>query len=189
MRWNCCKMMTIYWLPKTRKQFAWCNCLTPFRPSIVGHLKNEWTTTTVYNERWKYHWWSSVIILGLSLLTHIKFCFKFSVRSQRQSNVHTTSSQRCGRCIDVKTTLCAYREEEPAKLKRCWSIDSHHIRACIMNEKRKDRKDWASKTETFWLENGLCIVDRKRHFRLSRTEQNRCYESTFIKKYFSYYSL
>ena len=31
-----------------------------------------------------------------------------TVRTQRRLNVHTTSSQRYGRRIDVETTLCAY---------------------------------------------------------------------------------
>ena len=33
----------------------------------------------------------------------------YPVRTQRHFNVYTTTSQRYGRCIDVETTLCAYR--------------------------------------------------------------------------------
>ena len=38
------------------------------------------------------------------------------VRTRRRFNVDTTSSQRCGRCIDVEpTVLCAYREMKIAR--------------------------------------------------------------------------
>ena len=33
------------------------------------------------------------------------------VRTQRHFNVHTTSFKRYGRCMDVGTTLCAYRKD------------------------------------------------------------------------------
>ena len=33
----------------------------------------------------------------------------YPVRTRRRFNVHTTSKQRCGRCMDVETTLRAYR--------------------------------------------------------------------------------
>ena len=36
------------------------------------------------------------------------FSQNFSVHTRRRFNVHVTSSQRYGRYIDVKTTLCAY---------------------------------------------------------------------------------
>ena len=39
-----------------------------------------------------------------------EFSNLFPVRTQRHFNVHTTSSQRCGRCMNVETTLWAYKQ-------------------------------------------------------------------------------
>ena len=55
---------------------------------------------------------SCKIHISLSVLLEISVQFAKAnpVRAQRHFNVHTTSSQRYGQCMDVETMLCEYSQ-------------------------------------------------------------------------------